>query len=450
MQQQPYLVLGATGAVSRPRALAIFFQKKRGTHRTISPALAFWGELGIFGLIFFAGLAGILALLLRVFIPYWRAVKHFRPQMATVCDLRVAKYQTPEGLRFRPELLVAFRAGDADRLAWVFNPHTPLGDGHLPDQRSAERMLARFRPGASCIVLYDPHDPSQAFLLGEPPWWTWLILFVPVSLVILGVTGIVMVLQAGREQTFLGRMTGASRAKVLEAGANNLWPTIPRPLSPPESPGVRLPIRLPLLPAQWGSVIGWLLACLLWNGVAVTLLAWAVTTLTLWRGDWSFLAFSFLLVGGGAFWTGALVRQVAREWRIGPTILEISDQPLLPGCRYQVYLAQLGRMRVNRLSIYLSCEEQVIFREGTETRRESRPVAQFLLFRREAFEVHAGVPFEAFFDFELPPQVMHSFRSPHNQIVWMIVVENVALGLPPVRRCFPVVVYPPHSGKVNL
>ncbi|MCS7236967.1 MAG: hypothetical protein NZ899_01700 [Thermoguttaceae bacterium] len=436
--------------MNRPRAWLFFLQKKRGTHRTIPPTLAFWGELGIFCLILIAGVLGVLTLVARIFVPYWRAVKDFRPQFAVVRSARVVEHQFPEGLLFRPEILVSFQAAGREYATWAYNPQSPLGDGYLPDRRSAERVLSHFQEGQGCIIHYDPKDPSQAFLFRDLPWWTWVILFVPVSLVILGMTGIVMVLQAGKEQTFLGRMVlSGGRPALPEANASDLWPTVPRPLSPPDSPGVRLPIRLPLLPTQWGHLLGWLLVCLLWNGVAVTLFAWALTILSLSRGDWSFLAFTSVLVGGGAFWTGALVRQAAREWRIGPTIVEISEQPLLPGSRYQIYLAQLGKLRVNRLTVYLVCEERAIFREGTETRRESRQVARFRLFRREAFEVHAGVPFEAFFDFQLPFQVMHSFRSPHNEIAWMIVVENVVVGLPPMKRYFPVVVYPPHSGKVS-
>lgn len=440
------------GAVSRYRPWLLLFQKKRGEHRTISPTAAFWAELGIFALVLFAGILGVELLVSRIFLPHWRAVKDYQPQWGVIRQVRISEFRTDEGSVYRPEILVEYQVAGLTVTSWAYDPRTPLGNGYLPDRRAAERALQGFWPGTHCLVHINPQNPAEALAFRSLPWWIWLVVFVPVSLVILGVVGLVMVLQAGKERPLLAQVALFTQQPLrwADVDGNQLWPTVPRPLSPQESPGVRLPIRLPILPVELGSFLGWFLASLLWNGASLTVLTWAWTGLWLGKGDWLLVAFSCTLVAVGVVWLVAIARFVARQWRVGPTIVEISAQPLLPGGRYQVYVAQFGRIKVNRLSVSLVCEERVIFPEGTETRSESRQVQRMLLFRREAFEIRAGVPFEAFFDLELPTGVMHSFRSPHNQIVWMLVAENIALGLPAVRRCFPVVVYPQHSGKVGV
>ncbi len=437
---------------SRNRQWLILFQKKRGEHRTISPRAAFWAELGIFLLVLLAGLIGLSILVSRIFLPYWRAINDYRPRLAVVREMRILEQKSEAGAVFRPEILVEFEVDSRTKAAWAFDPRTPLGNGYLPDRRAAERVLGSFRQGGLCLVYVNPENGTEVFVFRELPWWIWLVLFVPLSLVILGGVGLAMVVQAGKERSLLAQVTASSSRFLLKAGAasSQLWPTIPPPLSSQDSPGVRLPIRLPLMPTELGNFFGWFLGSLLWNGASLTVLTWAWTGVWAGQQDWLFFAFACLLVVVGAAWLGAMGYFVARQWRVGPTIVEISGQPLIPGGRYQVYVAQFGHVKVNRLSISLVCEERVVFPEGTETRTESREVAKIRLFRREAFEVRSGLPFEAFFDLDLPVGVMHSFRSPHNQIVWMILVEKVLVGLTPIKRYFPVVVYPRQSGKVTI
>jgi hypothetical protein len=361
----------------------------------------------------------------------------------------VVTVHSRDGQAYRPEILVEFEVDSIRRRAWL-PVVIPAGkDAMIPDARLAQRSLKPFRPGQHLLVYYNPVNPTEIVLPQPIPWWTAVVMFVPISLCVLGASGLTVAIlhgKKGRRAAPLLLRFERPRDETAD-GEIELWPSIPRPLSPQDSPGIRLPIRLPAQTPFLANFLGWGLATVLWNGLALTLLAWAVGLASVGRGDWTLVAFTLVPVGIGGAGTGYLLRNLLRQWSVGPTILEISDQPLRAGERYQVYLSQFGTLKVNRLSVSLVCEERALFREGTEIRLEIRRVQKLPLFRREAFEVTAGVPFEAFFDLEVPPRVMHSFRSPNNEIAWGLLVEQLAQGLPPVIRLFPVVIYPPKTGR---
>jgi hypothetical protein len=159
--------------------------------------------------------------------------------------------------------------------------------------------------------------------------------------------------------------------------------------------------------------------------------------------DWGLTVFSFACVAAGIVLAAVFVRQLVVATTVGPTQLEISDHPLLPGETYQLHLSQSGRLRINRLEVELVCEEEATYRQGTNTRTEVRRVFEHSLLRREAIEVRREAPFEARCLFAVPSDAMHSFQAPHNAIKWKVVVRGELVGWPPYQRPFPVVVRPP-------
>jgi hypothetical protein len=439
--------------VGRGRRWFPFFVKKRGEHRTISARLALWLECGIFTLILVIGVLGLGFLIARMVRVSSAPQEGFVVVWARISSKEIQERYGQEGPLYEPRILVEYQLGDKTFRAWITPQHAPVGGPLFSDRKTANQILQKFEIGEYRLVYVNPGSPMEAELPGEVPWWTALIAFIPISLIVLGGSGLALALLHGRSdhgpflRTWFRRK---HRSPPIEDGvAGHLWPTIPKPLSPKESPGVRLAIRLPARPVGLAGTLVSLLACMLWNAVSLTLVAWSGMSWWLWRADWSFFAFSLFLLLIGAFYTTLLLRHIVRQWALGITVLEISEQPLRPGHRYQVYLAQFGSVKVNRLSVSLVCEERAMFREGTETRVEVRQVQKLPLFRREAFVIRTGVPFEAFFELELPPRVMHSFISAHNQIAWALLLEEILPGIPPIRRYFPVVVFPFFTGKVS-
>jgi hypothetical protein len=90
--------------------------------------------------------------------------------------------------------------------------------------------------------------------------------------------------------------------------------------------------------------------------------------------------------------------------------------------------------------VALSCEESATYRQGTNTRTESREVFCREIFCREGFEVEKGLPFETEVDFEVPEGVMHSFKATHNEINWELIVEGNIPRWPDFKRRFSVIV----------
>ena len=70
------------------------------------------------------------------------------------------------------------------------------------------------------------------------------------------------------------------------------------------------------------------------------------------------------------------------------------------------------------------CEEAATYRQGTNTRTETRQVFRQELFRREDFEIEAGCPSRRSSTSTVPAGAMHSFKADHNEINWTLVVEG--------------------------
>jgi hypothetical protein len=122
--------------------------------------------------------------------------------------------------------------------------------------------------------------------------------------------------------------------------------------------------------------------------------------------------------------------------------VEISDHPLCPGKSCRLFLSQAGRLTVNRLAVSLVCAETATYRQGTDTRTESREVVRRELLDRDNFKIEPGVTFECEIGLDVPDDAMHSFTADHNDIAWTIVVEADVAGRPFTRRAFPVVIRP--------
>ena len=147
-------------------------------------------------------------------------------------------------------------------------------------------------------------------------------------------------------------------------------------------------------------------------------------------------------LAGGAVLAVFFVRQLMVTTGIGPTFVEISEHPLLPGGQYRLYVSQAGRLKMRSLDVALVCEEEATYRQGTNTRTESREVCRQPLLHREEFQVLPGEPFATECVLRVPAGAMHSFKAAHNEVQWRIVVQGDVADWPEFRRSFPVIVHP--------
>jgi hypothetical protein len=276
-------------------------------------------------------------------------------------------------------------------------------------------------------------------------WWPWLAVLIPLALVGYGATGLVLLLwenvaSTERRAAVVQKATEWELPGAQFKRAGMSLPSIPTSESITDSPGVRLNYRLPI-----DSAPGWVsftmaTVCILWNSfVAIFVVRFIyqadeVNWLLVW------LMVPFVLAG---LWTlAALGRQVLLSIAIGTTRLEVSHHPLVPGGTYRGFVSQSGRLHVRWFQVQLVCEEQAVYQQGTDTRRETCRVYRETAFSQRKFDIAPHQAFEVEFDFTVPPSAMHSFAAPHNGVAWMLVVRGRMARWGDFERRFHVYVYP--------
>jgi hypothetical protein len=285
------------------------------------------------------------------------------------------------------------------------------------------------------------HPESFAVGLGR-----WLLILVMASFVIIGGAGLIW--------TAFRVGTSAERRNVMArqaADINLVQETLPRPRNYPtlptfegltNSPGTELAFRLPPTHSPGWRLLATTVFALVWNGVGCVLTVWAIRSHLEAQHQW------FLTIFLAPFWAVSawsiryLLQLIWMHTGMGLTTLEISELPLLPGRAYQVALAQHGHIRVKSLQLWLVCEEEATYHQGTDIRTERREVHREQFFEQGDFRIEPALPFQTACGFAVPAGAMHSFHSQHHSISWKLVVRGEAEGWPVFERGFTVVVFP--------
>jgi hypothetical protein len=288
-------------------------------------------------------------------------------------------------------------------------------------------------------------DPGS-FALGVG---RWLGILVMASFVIIGGGGLIFaVLRIGASAERRGAIArqAAELDLVPEAAPRpKHYPTLPSFEGLTNSPGVELAYRLP--PAQspgWRLLVTTIFAAS-WNSVACVLGVWAVTSFLAQRPEWFLTAFLVPFAAVGVWSIRYWLRQIWIDTGMGLTTLEISDCPLVPGHEYQAIVAQQGHIHVKSLELWLVCEEEATYRQGTDIRTETRRVIEERLWSHGDFLIEPAEPFQAVVTVPIPAEAMHSFHSAHNSVNWKLVVRGEVAHWPAFERGFSIVVYPGES-----
>lgn len=210
-----------------------------------------------------------------------------------------------------------------------------------------------------------------------------------------------------------------------------------------DSPGERLRYRLGIVATGRWALFGSASLALIWNSVCFVLLAVVVSGW--WYGrNRPILALLLIFFFVIAIWAlRVFLRQVRQIAGVGPTILEISEHPLQPGGHYELFVSQMGRMRLKTVRIDLICEEESFFRQGTDVRADRHIAFTQELLREKGVRVDPMEPWQQELSFDVPANAMHSFVATHNAIRWRLVVSGESRPWPSFCRSFPVIVHPP-------
>ena len=80
--------------------------------------------------------------------------------------------------------------------------------------------------------------------------------------------------------------------------------------------------------------------------------------------DWWLIVFVVLLLAVGIFGLVIFVRRLWVTASVGPTLVEISAHPLVPGAAYEVYVSQAGRVAVDKLTVASSAKRLLYIGKG--------------------------------------------------------------------------------------
>ncbi|MDZ7619732.1 MAG: DUF3592 domain-containing protein [Patescibacteria group bacterium] len=430
-----------------PRGLRIC-QKKRGHRRTGSSKLAMAAEVAFFAVLLLVG-AGVLSGLIQgLVLPEWRVNHEFVENTCTVLDKRIAVADRQENPSFRPEVKVRYDVNGESLTAWTYDIATVANGANSYSSKREETtaILDRFTRGEDYQCWYDPTNPEVVVLVRGYRWWFWTVLAVPLLFVLIGAGGLMYGLfrwnTSAERRAEITRRTG--RRELLSGNGRNAreYPTVPEGSDITNSPGTTLRYRLPIATSPGWALFGTLLACIGWNGVVSAFVIMAINGYVAGDPDWVMTILLVPFVVAGVALMVALIRQLLLTTGVGPTQVELSDHPLRPGVEYEVFISQSGRLPLDSLDVQLRCEEQATYREGTNTRTESRGIFSEPIYRGEGLRVRRSMPFQAKCRLTVPDDAMHSFKSEHNSVTWRLVVEGRVAGWRNYRRDYPLIVFP--------
>lgn len=183
-----------------------------------------------------------------------------------------------------------------------------------------------------------------------------------------------------------------------------------------------------------------LVAVSLWIiGGLVSSVSIVICVMTFNPNDWSSIVCPGIFVLFGLFIDGWAFFFTLKCFNPVPTLV-LSEQSIYPGSEFEVSWLFRGKTSsIEKLSLTLIGREKVTFREGTRTRNEESLFHSQVLVDTDAKEMIV----KGFELVALPSDTMHSFKSPNNEIQWLIQVRGVVAMWPDIDDAFPITVLTP-------
>lgn len=432
-----------------------------------------------------AGLIGMLWLLFFYVFPEWKIHEHYEKTTCILLDTRIVprtvlnnqpiqdetespslfedvpneKDSRPKRSKFNvkklrsnlqdvyylPEMQLKYSVNGVERTNWTSSFGTLARSSRFATQENAQDFLDQWEKEKEYDCLFNPENPDQVVIMRGWQWENFLALTIPVSLIFMGFG---MMLHA----LTLPRIGGSKELAAIQTLTGNRlenemvpkghFPYIPSVADIMDSPGIRLPYRLPMIDSPAWTLGVLAVVTVTWNAGCVIFLTIMACSFPQNFADWVLLCYLLPFLGIGIWLLIHTLVEFRNATVVGPTIAEISSFPLLPGKPVHVFLSQGGELPLQWLNVVLICEEEAVFTHGTNTRREKLRIFQRLIFGEERVDIAPDRAFEVEFPLEIPNGAMHSFIAPHNQINWRLIVQGKVGKFPMFERVFPLIVYP--------
>jgi hypothetical protein len=290
----------------------------------------------------------------------------------------------------------------------------------------------------------------------------WLMVIASSSFIVIGLTGFILkiskTLASPERRNVLARKVKDDHQRRSSTETDSSGGCVPSFQGLKDSPGVRLAYRLAEQSGERLKLILSALFLVAWNALVAVLLVIATQNVLSGTPSWFLILILIPFMIVSVISTGWFFRLFRAHAGVGPTAVEISDLPLLPGHAYQVYVCQYGKTEFSSFKVRLVGYEETTYEQGTDIRTERAEFASHDATIQDAgpdsempiptdapFRAEPENPLELVCQIQLPLDMMHSFHGMHNSVRWKIVVEGETPTWPLFYRSFPVVVYPPEA-----
>jgi hypothetical protein len=272
-------------------------------------------------------------------------------------------------------------------------------------------VVRQFPQGARALCYVNPKNPSEAVIDRDFSSSIWVGLF-PLLFVLFGAGGLYFTLKqqpassanwGPKASTF----RGASTAFSADSEAGTLSPSVSGKM----------------------KLLGLLFAAVFWNGIVSVFVVNLFTER--WSGtNWFLVLFltPFVLVGlgliGGAFY------QAMALFNPKP-VLNVSRRSAAPSDTVEVRWTFSGQThRLNHLKLTFEGREEATYRRGTDTKTDKETFKVITLAETaDPMAISSGSV-----KLLLPADVMHSFQSPNNKIVWVFKLKGAIPRWPNVNE----------------
>lgn len=279
-------------------------------------------------------------------------------------------------------------------------------------------VVRRFPVGADRQCWVNPADPEVAVLSRKVPGIVYFI--IPFS-------SVFMLVGLGCMFVALGLLPKSWQKRMLSSGHT---PVITEDLGQ---------IKLTAEGGgRGGKFIGMLFVCLFWNSI-VGMFVWKVVSGFMdGNPEWGLVVFLIPFVVIGLSIVGAVFYYLLALFNPQPIVSLDEGSPRL-GDKVNMLWQFTGSVkRLHKLQITLEGHEHATYRRGTDTVTDKSLFYQEYLVEAVEFQTIATGRIH----FTIPSDLMHSFASDNNKIVWSLSVQGHIKGWPNVNDRYPVTIRP--------
>lgn len=403
------------------------------------------GCLFVFFLLFGGLGAGIFV---AAFVRPWLQSRDAASWTRTPCTILasdVRSHRSDDGTTYSIEILYEYRINGRPYRSNRYTFSRASSSGR--DAKAA--VVRQHPPGLQTFCYVNPRDPTDAVLVQGLPGETWIAL-IPLAFALIGLAGMTyavrlhrrsrsrrLPLRSGEEATTTAATTAAASLRG-GFGRSHAAPGDALTDDVDDDNGPDEPVELRAGSSRVGKVVAALLVGAFWNGIVSVFVYQVVQSARRGAFEWFLALFLIPFVLIGLVILGFFFHSLLGLFAPRP-VLTLGSTRLRPGSATSVSWRLSGRIEViEQLRIYLEGREEATYRRGTSTSTDRHVFAEIPVATIE--DVAALRSGEG--RLALPLEMVPSFASANNKIVWTLRVRGRIRRFPDVDDSFPIEIQP--------